>query len=194
MIRCTTAFVSTVFAVLVPGSSALAQQPPGAAPTTQAYPAEVEVGRIAPDFSIRVADSAGIRAEPVNLKDFRGSVVVLAFYPLDKSSGCTFQLTKFRDEYDKLFGEGTVVLPISVDSLATHASWAAEMKFPFALGSDTDLSIARRYGSYTPGRNTSGRTVFVIGKDGTILWSNLRFPALNETAYSEMAAEVAKAR
>ncbi|MGK2962919.1 MAG: peroxiredoxin [Gemmatimonadaceae bacterium] len=189
-----TAFAGAAFAVLVPGPAALAQQTPGAAPTTQAYPAAIEVGQIAPDFSIRVADSAGIRAEPVNLRDFRGSVVVLAFYPLDKSSGCTFQLTKFRDEYDKLFGDETVVLPISVDSLATHASWAAEMKFPFALGSDTDLSVARQYGSHTEGRKTSGRTVFVIGKDGKILWSNLRFPALNETAYSEMAAEVAKAR
>ena len=84
------------------------------------------MGQIAPDFSISVADSAGVRAEPVKLSDLRGSVVVVAFYPRNKSSGCTFQLTKFRDEYDKLFGDGTVVLPISVDSVATHASWAAE--------------------------------------------------------------------
>ncbi len=193
MIRCITAIAAAAFAALVPGSTALAQQPT-AAPVAVQVPAGLEVGSIAPDFSIRVADSAGIRGEPVKLSDYRGKVVVLAFYPLDKSSGCTFQLTKFRDEYDKLFGDGTVVLPMSVDSLATHASWAAEMKFPFALGSDTDLSIARQYGSYTEGRKTSGRTVFVIGTDGTIRWTNLRFPALNETAYSEMAAEVAKAR
>jgi len=193
MIRCMTAFAIAATAVLVPGSSALAQQP-AATPSPVEVPAALQVGKLAPDFSIHVADSAGIRAEPVRLSDYRGSVVVLAFYPLDKSSGCTFQLTKFRDEYDKLFGEGTVVLPISVDSLATHASWAAEMKFPFALGADTDLSIAGQYGSHTPGRNTSGRTVFVIGRDGTIRWSNFRFPALNEAAYSEMALEVAKAR
>jgi peroxiredoxin Q/BCP len=192
MIRCGTAILSTAFALLVPGSSALAQQAT-AASTAQA-PAGLELGQIAPDFSISVADSAGVRAEPVRLSDLRGSVVVVAFYPRDKSSGCTFQLTKFRDEYDTLFGEGTVVLPISVDSLATHAAWAAEMKFPFVLGSDTDLSIARQYGSHTAGRATSGRTVFVIGRDGRILWSNPGFLALNETAYSEMAAEVAKAR
>jgi peroxiredoxin Q/BCP len=193
MIRCGTVFASTALALLIPGSSALAQQAPAAAAAVQA-PAGPAVGQIAPDFSIGVADSAGVRAEPVKLSDFRGSVVVVAFYPRDKSSGCTFQLTKFRDEYDTLFGEGTVVLPISVDSLATHAAWAAEMKFPFVLGSDTDLSIARQYGSHTAGRATSGRTVFVIGRDGRILWSNPGFLALNETAYSEMAAEVAKAR
>lgn len=174
----------------------VAQNPgaPAAAAATLPPPPEVEVGRVAPDFTIQVADSAGIRAEPLRLSSLRGKVVVLAFYPADRSSGCTHQLTKFRDEYAKMFGPGTVVLPVSVDSASTHASWAAEMKFPFALGVDSDLSLAKQYGSWTPGRMTSMRTVFVIGKDGTILWRNMRFPALSENAYTELAAEVAKAQ
>ena len=130
----------------------------------------------------------------MRLSSLRGKVVVLAFYPADRSSGCTHELTKFRDEYDTIFGPETVVLPISVDSASTHASWAAEMKFPFPLGVDSDLSLAKAYGSWSPGRTTSTRTVFVIGKDGRIVWQNLKFPALNESAYSELAAEVAKAR
>jgi peroxiredoxin Q/BCP len=140
------------------------------------------------------ADSSGLRAAPVTLSSLRGKVVVLAFYPLDRSSGCTHELTKFRDEYDKLFGDGVVVVPVSVDSIASHTSWAKEMSFPFALASDTGLDVAKQYGSYMPGRATSTRTVFVIGRDGRILWRNLRFLALNENAYTELAAEVAKAR
>lgn len=180
--------------VTVPATAQNPTTTPTAAATPPAPPPEIEIGRIAPDFTIQVADSAGIRAEPVRLSSLRGKVVVLAFYPLDRSSGCTHELTKFRDEYAKIFGSGTVVLPISVDSASTHASWAAEMKFPFALGVDSDLSLAKQYGSWAPGRTTSTRTVFVIGKDGTILWRNLRFPALSENAYTELAAEVAKAR
>ena len=182
-----------VFAATVTcASAALAQNT--AAPVAPAPPAEIEVGKPAPDFSIEVADSAGVRPEPVRLSSLRGKVVVLAFYPADRSSGCTHELTKFRDEYDTIFGPETVVLPISVDSASTHASWAAEMKFPFPLGVDSDLSLAKAYGSWSPGRTTSTRTVFVIGKDGRIVWRNLKFPALNESAYSELAAEVAKAR
>ncbi len=165
---------------------------PAAAPAAPPPPAEIEPGRIAPDFTIETADSSGAN-KTVKLSDLRGKVVVLAFYPADRSSGCTFQLTKFRDEYSKLFGSETVLLPISVDSLSTHASWAADMKFPFVLGTDADLSLAKQYGSYIPGRKTSTRTVFVIGKDGKILWRNLRFPALNEGAYTELAAEITKA-
>jgi len=175
---------------------AIAQTTPAAtgAPSIPAPPSEVEIGKTAPDFTMEWADSAGVRSAPVKLSDLRGKVVVLAFYPADRSSGCTAELTKFRDEYDRLFGSGVVVVPISGDSISTHASWAKEMKFPYALAADPSLDIARQYGSYSPERNKATRTIFVIGKDGTIRWRNLRFGALSENAYTELAAEVAKAR
>lgn len=165
-----------------------------AAPVPPPPPAEIEVGRMAPDFTMEWADSAGPRTSPVTLSGLRGKVVVLAFYPADRSSGCTHELTRFRDEFATMFGQGTVVIPISNDSIATHASWAREMKFPFALGSDPQLAVARLYGSLNPGRRYANRTVFVIGRDGRILWRNLKFGALNENAYTEVAAEVAKAQ
>ena len=165
---------------------------PAAAPLPP--PAEIEVGRVAPDFTMEWADASGPRSKPVKLSELRGKVVVLAFYPGDRTSGCTAELTKFRDEYAKLFGGETVVIPISKDDIATHTSWAQEMKFPFALGTDTELTVAKQYGSWSPGKASSNRTVFVIGKDGRILWRNLKFGALNENAYTELAAEVAKAQ
>ena len=42
-------------------------------------------------------------------------------------------MSKFRDEYATLFGDGVVVLPTSVDSLASHAGWARDAHFPFAM-------------------------------------------------------------
>jgi peroxiredoxin len=127
-------------------------------------------------------------------RPLRGKVVVVAFYPLDRSSGCTAELTKFRDDYKTLFGDGVVVLPISVDTIESHASWAKEMKFPFALVSDPTQEIAKRYASTMAGRKFDARTVFVIGKDGKIQFSNLKFGALNADAYTELAAAVAKAK
>lgn len=189
--------VPAIAAFLLTAASAFAQTTevvPAAAVAPPPPPPEIEIGRIAPDFTMEWADSAGVRAKPVTLSKLRGKVVVLAFYPADRSSGCTAELTKFRDEYGNLFGSETVLLPISVDSVSSHASWAKEMQFPFALGADPKLEVARQYGSWMPGRSNSTRTVFVIGKDGRILWRNLRFGALNENAYSELAAEVAKAR
>jgi peroxiredoxin len=170
-----------------------ATQAGAATPAPQAAP---DVGQPAPDFTAAWADSAGPRSTPLSLAALRGKVVVLAFYPKDRTSGCTAELTKFRDEHAKLFGggDGVVVLPISADSIATHVAWASEMKFPFALVSDPQLSVADAYGSHTPGRATAGRTIFVIGKDGTIVWRDLKFNALNEESYAALAAAVAKAR
>lgn len=191
--------LAAAFVAVITGAVNAAAQNPAtpAAPAAAAMPAppvEVDVGRVAPDFTMEWADSSGVRSAPVTLSKLRGKVVVLAFYPADRSSGCTAELIKFRDEYGTMFGTGTVVIPISGDSIATHASWAKEMKFPFALGADPGLAVARRYGSWNPGRGNASRTVFVIGRDGRILWRNMKFPALSENAYDELAAEVAKAQ
>ena len=152
------------------------------------------VGDAAPDFTLPWADASGPRATPASLKDLRGKVVVLAYYPKDRTTGCTAELTKFRDEYATLFGDGVVVIPVSADSIPSHVAWATEMKFPFALASDVDLSVADKYGSRTPGRGTSGRTVFVIGKDGRVAYRELRFNALSEDAYKALADAVKAAR
>ena len=171
-----------------------ATQAGAATPATPAAPAAPEIGQPAPDFTAPWADATGARSAPVSLSGLRGKVVVLAFYPKNRTSGCTAELTKFRDENAKLFGDGVVVLPISADSISSHVAWAAEMKFPFALVSDPQLSVADAYGSRSPGRATSGRTIFVVGKDGNVAWRDLKFNALNEESYAVLAAAVAKAR
>jgi peroxiredoxin Q/BCP len=185
-------FAAALF--IATAASSQAPAAPSPQPAASTAPAEVDVGKIAPDFTMDWANASGPIEKPLKLSDLRGKVVVLAFYPGDRTSGCTAELTKFRDEYATLFGEGTVVVPISNDSIASHVSWASDMKFPFALGSDPELVVAKQYGAWSTGRTSATRTVYVIGKDGRILWRNLKFPALVESAYTELATAVAKAR
>lgn len=183
-------------AVLLAGHATTAQAQtgaPAAAPAVPAAPAP-EVGQPAPGFTARWADASGPGAAPLSLGDYRGKVVVLAFYPKDRSTGCTAELHKFRDEHDRLFGSDVVVLPISVDDVDTHASWARDDNFPFRLVADPDLSVASLYGSKMEGRPMASRTVFVIDREGRIAWREMRFNALNEKAYDALAAEVAKVR
>jgi peroxiredoxin Q/BCP len=151
-----------------------------------------EVGSVAPDFSARGADMSGARS--VSLKALRGQVVVLAFYPLDRSSGCTHEMEKFRDEYSTIFGSGVTVLPISEDSVASHVGWAHDAHFPFTLVSDSAGTIANEYGSMMTGRPYASRTVFVIGKDGKVVYRDMKFGALDQHAYDALTAAVAKAK
>ena len=175
-------------------ATAGAQATPAGAPANAPTATAPAIGDLAPDFSATAVDGSGAAPSTVKLSALRGKVVVVAFYPLDRSSGCTAELTKFRDDYKTLFGDGVVVLPISVDTIESHASWAKEMKFPFALVSDPTQEIAKRYASTMAGRKFDSRTVFVIGKDGKIQFSNLKFGALNADAYTELAAAIAKAK
>jgi peroxiredoxin len=168
----------------------------GMARTTAApaAPAAPEVGQMAPDFTLPWADSTGARAKDVKLSDLKGKVVVLAFYPGDRTQGCTIEMTKFRDEYATLFGSGVMVLPISVDSIASHSSWAHDMKFQFPLVSDTKLTVADLYGAHRAGSRSASRAVFVIGKDGKIAYRAIPFNATAEVGYTTLASEVAKLR
>jgi peroxiredoxin len=152
------------------------------------------VGSEAPDFTAGWGDSAGIKATPLVLREMRGRVVVLAFYPGDRTGGCTVEMTRFRDDYTTLFGSDDVVLlPTSVDSVESHVAWAKEMHFPFSLVSDLGAKVAALYGSVTPGKSHANRTVFVIGKDGKITYENLRFNASDDNDYKALAAAVQQA-
>jgi peroxiredoxin len=103
-------------------------------------------------------------------------------------------MTKFRDEYATLFGPGVTVLPVSLDSMPSHVSWASDMHFPFTLVSDPSGAIATSYGSLMPGKSYASRTVFVVGKDGRIVYREMKFGALDQHAYDALKDAVAKAK
>ncbi|MEP6834048.1 MAG: peroxiredoxin family protein [Gemmatimonas sp.] len=174
-------------------SATLGAQGAPAAPAPAAPPAPA-VGDMAPDFTAAWADASGIKATPLTLKSLKGKVVVLAFYPLDRSGGCTIELHKFRDDYATLFGDGVVVLPTSIDTLESHVGWAKDDKFPFGMIADPKAELANKYGSMKPGAKYFMRTIFVIGKDGKIAYENMRFNVQTQEQWDALAAEIKKAK
>jgi len=170
-----------------------AQQSQG--PPTAIVVSGPEVGEMAPEFSLPWAtrDSVGPAEAPFRLGHARGKVVVLAFFPKDFTSGCTAEMRTFADQYATMFGDGVVVLGISVDSVTTHVSFAQSLQLPFQLLSDPTQSVARRYGSQGSGDHMR-RTVYVLDKDGRVAYRNLQFGALDPHAYDDLKAAVHSAR
>ncbi len=133
-------------------------------------------GRKAPDFSL--ADSDG---KIHSLKDYRGRMVVLYFYPKDDTPGCTKEACAFRDLTPQL-EKRAVVLGVSKDTPASHGKFAKKYKLPFPLLSDPDTSVMKAYGAFGGklmyGKPVMGtiRSTFVIGPDGTVLkrWSPVK--------------------
>jgi peroxiredoxin len=123
------------------------------------------VGTQAPDFTLRSSDG-----DQVTLSNLRGHKVVLAFYPLDWSPGCTNQMEGFTRDYAQFEAQGARVFGISVDSVYSHQAWRDALGIPFPLLADFHPkgATAQQYGVYNEERGNSRRATFVIDEQGII--------------------------
>lgn len=130
----------------------------------------IEEGRPAPDFTL-TSDTG----EQVTLSQFRGSQVVLYFYPKDDTPGCTTQACGLRDVSSELQRRGAVVLGVSPDSPGRHVKFKEKYGLPFTLLSDEEHVVAELYGTWVEKRNYGKtylgmeRSTFVIGADGNVV-------------------------
>ena len=125
-------------------------------------PDPLAVGTAAPDFTLNDQDG-----KPVALSSFRGHKnVVLVFYPMDETPGCTTQLCEFRDRWGDVQAKNTVVFGVNPGSAEKHQHFKKNRAFPFPLLVDTKMGVAKKYN--TDGWFVPTRTVYLIGKDGTI--------------------------
>jgi peroxiredoxin Q/BCP len=127
-------------------------------------------GDKAPSFS--GLDQEG---KKVSLADFKGSPVVLYFYPEDDTPTCTIQACNLRDNYFLLKKEGFVVLGVSPDDERSHMKFKKKFSLPYTLIADPSHQIIDKYGVWGEkqmyGRHYLGlhRTTFVIDQKGVIM-------------------------
>ena len=129
----------------------------------------VEEGSPAPDFTL--SSDSGDR---VTLSSFRGSPVILYFYPKDDTPGCTAQACGIRDAWGEFSQRGAVVLGVSPDNESSHVKFKEKYGLPFTLLADTDHAVADEYGVWVEktnyGKTYMGieRSTFVIDADGSV--------------------------
>jgi peroxiredoxin Q/BCP len=124
--------------------------------------AEAAVGTPAPAFRLQDQHEAW-----VSLVDQRGKWVVVYFYPMDQTPGCTTEACEFRDNifaYRKL---GVNVLGISVQDVASKKAFATKYSLPFSVLADADKSVAKAYGVLSM-MGYARRDTFVIDPQGRI--------------------------
>lgn len=135
------------------------------------------LNRVVADFSAPMTGNFDFR-----LKEHRGEIVVLYFYPKDNTPGCTQEGRDFAELHLKFRRQGARVFGVSRDSLASHEKFKAKQELPFHLISDPDERVCRQFDVIREktlyGRKHMGvvRSTFVIDGDGKLRkeWRNVK--------------------
>jgi peroxiredoxin Q/BCP len=95
--------------------------------------------------------------------------VVLFFYPIASSGGCTQEACHFRDLAAEFAEAGAQRFGISRDDVETQARFRQEHGFDYPLIADPSGDIAKTFGAKRMGPLWSKRQTFVIGTDRRLL-------------------------
>ena len=109
------------------------------------------------------------------LSSYKGSWVLLYFYPKDDTPGCTKEACGFRDSLNELKEYNVIVLGVSADSVASHQKFSQKYHLNFPLLSDEKKEVIKAYGAWGKkkfmGRQFEGilRISFLINPKGEIV-------------------------
>ena len=141
------------------------------------------VGTEAPEFVLKDQDG-----NEHSLGTYRGTWVLLYFYPKDSTPGCTTEACVLRDTFADFQTYNCVVLGVSTDTEKSHRAFAEKYKLPFPLLADAEKTVVKAYGVWAPkrfmGREFLGtrRMSFLIDPQGNIakVYETVK-PALHAT-------------
>ena len=147
----------------------------------QALPA----GTPAPDFTLQSTPD-----QSVSLADFKGSPLIMAFYPADWSPVCTDQMALYNEILSEFHRFGATIAGISVDSAWCHVAFARDrnLRFPLLADFHPKGEVARRFGVYDENTGMSERALFVLDGDGVISWKYVSPIGVNPGANGILAA------
>ena len=131
----------------------------------------LKAGDPAPEFAAPATDGRLLRST-----DFLGRKLVLYFYPMDDTPGCTKQACSLRDTSASIAARDAVIVGVSAQGSDSHQRFSDKFNLNFRLLADTDLTVAKAYGVAGSGLGGllrsvvkfSERVTFIIDEKGRI--------------------------
>jgi peroxiredoxin len=145
----------------------------------------LQPGEAAPDFSLKATPD-----QSVSRSDFRGSPLIMAFYPADWSPVCTDQMALYNEILPEFKRYGANIVGISIDHAWSHIAFAESrnLRFPLLADFHPKGEVAQHYGVYDDTIGMSERALFVLDADGVISWSYVSPIGVNPGADGILAA------
>jgi peroxiredoxin Q/BCP len=149
----------------------------------------VKQGDTVEDFAL--TDETGVERRLSDL--LADGPVVLFFYPLAFSPGCTRESCHFRDLAKEFTEAGALRVGVSTDPPVKQRAWSEKHSLDFPLLSDPDGSVSARFGVRRRlGPLKTRRRTFVIGTDRKVL--GVVSSELNMNAHADRALEILRPR
>ncbi len=129
----------------------------------------IVIGQPAPDFTLHET-----LKQQRSLRDFRGRIVVLAFFPGAFTPVCTTEMCALRDRLDRFGSINAEIVGITVDPPFVQAAWKAAHDVGYTFLSDYDRSVVTAYGVAFRGLGgmegyvCANRAVTVVDKEGIV--------------------------
>ncbi|MGH9246559.1 MAG: peroxiredoxin [Acidimicrobiales bacterium] len=140
-------------------------------------------GDTAPDFEL--PDETGT---PRRLTDLLADgPVVLFFYPIASSPGCTAEACHFRDLAAEFANVGAQRLGVSSDHVDRQQRFSAHHDLGYPLLSDADRTVATQFGVKRALGLPFKRVTFVVDTDRTVL--DVIASEINMNAHADRALE-----
>ena len=123
----------------------------------------LKIGSQAPDFTVTLGSGGTF-----TLSEHRGRNVVLFFYPMAFTPGCSAEVGRFCEHYGDISAWDAVVLGISANKVETVKRFGQKMGTPFPMGSDAKGKVRRLYDAEKWFGLSTSRVTYVIDRDGVI--------------------------
>jgi peroxiredoxin Q/BCP len=129
----------------------------------------LKVGDKVPSFTVN--DHLG---NLQSLEQYKGSKVVVFFYPKANTPGCTAEACDLRDHYAELTKAGYILLGVSADTEKAQKNFVDKFDFPFPLLADTEKEVIKAFGVWGlkkfMGKEYDGihRMTFIIDEKGNV--------------------------
>ena len=130
---------------------------------------EVVVGKKVPNFKLSATGG-----KEISLSDFKGSKLVIYFYPKDNTPGCTMESKDFKSKASSFEKHNIKIVGVSRDSISSHERFKDKYKFPFELLSDNEEKLCTLFDVIKQksmfGKKVRGiqRSTFLIDEKGVL--------------------------
>ncbi len=150
---------------------------------------DVKVGQAAPEFTSVVPGWATVNP----LQESKGKVIILSAVPSLDTDVCDRETRRFNEEAAKL-GDDIVIYTISTDFPMAQKRWcgASGVDKVKVVSDVVDTDFGLKYGLVIKERRYLRRSVFIVGRDGKLVYVNY-LPVLGEEPNYDEVINAAKA-